>query len=589
MRKKAEWSDLNIASRLRTCMTSAKVYCKVERNLLKGKSKRTIDQISIKFTNRLLHQTLWDIWRLQPRLRKPHLYRTLVRVLKLHYSISMKRSQESESTKWTRRLVVWVISAFVVFLGAPMFFYTTSIHRAALPVEELMHRRNNFLEAIAIQVPLYIQCEELLDVGSLQRQIDNVIKSEWGVDNSWRVNLKLASEHTPDPLKDYIVDIVIDGDKKPSMMPNTLMLTVHANCKDCVSKKLLEVLELIFKNEVDTILDVIHRRVLKVEHNEVAVPHSSTYNLVFNLFVEDGRAVDWEIDDAVSSIQPLLDLLKHYTSFKITSQVQYYSKLHNPTLFDNETNRYIIPTKDLSTFINYGDWNLIIHDVYPTINFIVFFPAANHKGYPLMLENSKTNSFIVPQWGGVYIYNSEMPVLDDYTYTLHQEKLAPIFDIFAYQLLELMGVPKDPKSLLMRVASFHRIMAMKNLKHLIENLSSLVTLSNSLDEISIPESTFAHMVDSLDFFDKAVECLKTGLFDSAMEYSSKGLISSDKAFFEKEMVQQAYFPSEHKLAVFLPLLGPLGAIVIFGLIGSLKEQAKEKREKKKELENKKKS
>jgi len=33
---------------------------------------------------------------------------------------------------------------------------------------------------------------------------------------------------------------------------------------------------------------------------------------------------------------------------------------------------------------------------------------------------------------------------------------------------------------------------------------------------------------------------------------------AERGFFEKSMVGQVYFPDEHKIAVYLPLLGPVG-------------------------------
>lgn len=499
----------------------------------------------------------------------------------------MKKSHESEPTKTARRSVVWMIFAFVLFLGVPMFMYTTSTYRAVLPIEDLNQRRQGFEEAIQIKVPIYLKSEKELDLQSLQSQVDLELQRKWEVKGNWGVQLIASKDHTPDAFKDYVVDIAFDGKDSPCLSPNSKALTIHVNCNDCVIKELINLFEIIFKDEVEFVMNTINNLSKKGGHHEIAVPHASTYNVVFNLLVENGISVDWEIEEAVSTMQPIFDIFKHYTNFKVSSQIQYYSKLHSPPTFDNTTNQYVVPTKDLSTFINYGDWNLITHDVYPTINFIVFFPASNLKGHPLVLEHSNTNSFIVPQWGGVYIYNSPMPVLEDFTYTLTKEKWTPMFDTFASQLLELIGLPKQPKSLLMRIDSFHRTMVVKNLKHLLENLASLVTLSESLNEISVPESTRSHMVESLQFYNEALIGLREGNFDSAVEASARGLENSDKAFFEKEMVQQAYFPSEHKLAVFLPLLGPLGAIVLFGLLGVIKEQREEKKEKEEKLQQKK--
>ena len=45
---------------------------------------------------------------------------------------------------------------------------------------------------------------------------------------------------------------------------------------------------------------------------------------------------------------------------------------------------------------------------------------------------------------------------------------------------------------------------------------------------------------------------------------------AERAFFEKSMVGQLYFPDEHKVAVYLPLLGPIGVPLIMGLLNELR-------------------
>jgi phosphatidylinositol glycan class S len=48
---------------------------------------------------------------------------------------------------------------------------------------------------------------------------------------------------------------------------------------------------------------------------------------------------------------------------------------------------------------------------------------------------------------------------------------------------------------------------------------------------------------------------------------------AERSFFEKSMVGQVYFPDEHKVAVYLPLLGPIGVPLVVGLMKELKRMA----------------
>ena len=46
---------------------------------------------------------------------------------------------------------------------------------------------------------------------------------------------------------------------------------------------------------------------------------------------------------------------------------------------------------------------------------------------------------------------------------------------------------------------------------------------------------------------------------------------AEKAFFERTMVAQVYFPEEHKIAVYLPLMGPVGVPLVMGALRVLKD------------------
>ena len=53
---------------------------------------------------------------------------------------------------------------------------------------------------------------------------------------------------------------------------------------------------------------------------------------------------------------------------------------------------------------------------------------------------------------------------------------------------------------------------------------------------------------------------------------------AEKAFFEKSMVGQLYFPDEHKIAVYLPLLGPVGVPLVMGLLNEIKAWRRRRKE-----------
>ena len=66
------------------------------------------------------------------------------------------------------------------------------------------------------------------------------------------------------------------------------------------------------------------------------------------------------------------------------------------------------------------------------------------------------------------------------------------------------------------------------------------------------------------------DALKEGRFKDALGSSRIAEIQAEKGFFEKSMVGQVYFPDEHKVAVYLPLLGPIGVPLVMSALKELR-------------------
>lgn len=489
------------------------------------------------------------------------------------------KSKETPQTKSTRTSVVLVVVLSVLALGLPLFLYTTSIHRAELPIADIETRMATF-EQVKIQVPVYLNIStESSLLQDTQAALDAAVD---GRTKRWSIKLIKGDA---DPTADYVVNIEPSSAPYDFTVSQSSKLITASSGQDNLSVNLANTLvNDVFGEEIKTVESLWDG---SKKSSDIVFPYSKKYHAVFNLLAEGGKPVDWDIERAIEKMGFVFESLKHYSEFKVSTQIQYYSKLRTEPVFDSEKNANIIPLGDLSTFINFGDWNLNTHDITPSINFIVYFSNSNYNNVPLLVENSTTNSFLVPQWGGVQLYNMKMPILEGSTVKIGSADLDPIFEVFTSQLFQLLGVPKSPRSPWMRIDSFHRITALRNLKRSLENLSALVKLSNSLNGITIPESTRDHVVDALRSYDDAVSYLSSeSKFTSAVESASNSVESSDKAFFEKEMVQQAHFPSEHKLAVYLPLLGPICSIVLFGAIKLIKSWKKEKNLGKEEEEKK---
>lgn len=513
-------------------------------------------------------------------------------------SEKLRESKESSTVRLTRRIILLVVFLTITGVGVPLFYITTTIYRADLPVEEIRNEAANLYDNIRFRIPVYLDIPNSLEyfTNNAQKVLDSSLHEKYPhLKNIWGIELIRSQSGVED--KDYIVKFEYvpqpENEEVPppteSFFISPFSKTINLYITDAVvnSKKVddflkVVLLEQVFADELNEISKLINHST--TSGKDLVLPYSSKYNVVVSLLVENGKTVNWEIEKSTELLKPIFSKLTQFTNLTLSTQIQYYSTLTYPPTYDESKESYVIPENDLSTFINHGDWNLITHNINPSINFIIYFPESNYENKPLLVENSVTNSFLVPQWGGVYIFNKNEAISKNEEVVIREAELLPIMETFTSQLFELIGVPLQPKSPSIRIDSLSRITTLKNLKKSLDNLLSLVKLTDSLNEISIPELTKTYVLKTLDFLHLAFTSLENNDFSSAVTFSARSVESSDNAFFEKEMVQQAYFPSEHKLAVFLPLLGPVSSILIIGLIKTIKELKSEKLQSKKKEE-----
>lgn len=511
---------------------------------------------------------------------------------------------ESAGVRRTRYSVALYIAGVIALLGLPLWYFTTLIVRSELPIEDINRLSNQLNDEIAFRIPVYMDLpnSQCAFVDNCQLLLTNELEQRYpGITKIWSLNLTRVSDRNISAIDDYVVRIKnVDEDGllelyliSPFSKETVLTVTKNAIAQKKVGHFVVEtLLDKVFKLEIEAFYQILQTGKNPTHENHVVLPYAPKYNLVFSLFTQDGNPISWDIESLIKMLYPLLHKLTHFANFTISTQIQYYSEPSNPMRYDNSTDTYVIRENELSTFINHGDWNLFGHDINPTVNFLVYFPRSNYDNKKTIIERSLTNSFLINQWGGVYVFNKGMPIIKNVPVKITEDELLPILEIFSSQLFELLGLPREPISPSIRIDMLTRLATYGNLRQLIDNLQSLIKVSKALADILIPEETQLHAMETIAYIEKALEILQSNItsskqFEAITVLSANAVTDSNKAFFDKEMVQQAYFPSEHKLAVFLPLLGPVGSIVIFGLIATLKLMKKDRDdEKRKRAEDK---
>lgn len=290
--------------------------------------------------------------------------------------------------------------------------------------------------------------------------------------------------------------------------------------------------------------------------------YAPTYHLTFSLFTDGPAPSGWDIEAAIDEyMKPVLEVLRPIHNFTIDTQVQLYAA---PGVQSQVLNK-----DDLSSFINAAEWPLSPSiGGAPTVNFIVFvgnqtigLPPTLQDGEPNETAVSETShSWLIPQWGTVYLLNQA----SDKTHVQVQDLKQPLLT-FTTHLLALLGTPTSG-SLPLRLSTLSRIRSADLLLRASSTLGSLARLSLALPSISIPQSVADGVSTTISHLRLACDSLGT---PDGLIHAQIAETAAERAFFEKSMVGQLYFPDEHKIAVYLPLLGPVGVPLMMGLMTEL--------------------
>jgi len=302
--------------------------------------------------------------------------------------------------------------------------------------------------------------------------------------------------------------------------------------------------------------------------------YAPTYHLTFSLFAATGAPSSWDVESALQVyMAPLLESLAPISNFTVDTQLQLYASF-SPSIrqpdFNTEHHAWTLRKEDLSGFINAAEWPLSPSiGVGPTINFILYVPASDQS--PLQIEENGGNSWLVPQWGGIQILNPSTGFESaSIASALSVDDLRKTMYTFSHQLLSLLGIPESPSSLPIRLSTLTRVRAAHLIFSASSTLGALARLTKTLPSISIPDTVAKATSQTLSHLHQACNDLKDGRFHSALGHARVAEAEAERAFFERSMVGQVYFPDEHKVAVYLPLLGPVAVPLTMAALKELK-------------------
>ncbi|KAB8336850.1 hypothetical protein FH972_021158 [Carpinus fangiana] len=512
---------------------------------------------------------------------------------------------ESQESIDSRRWIVLSFLLIVSLLGLPLWWKTTTVYRSDLPYQSMYHwdAGNACDPVFPLQVVLESphvpvdQSQKLLNLA--QRALDELnafsahhlrlVDSTQKSENTVLTVQLLPTDAAASPtavLQPHATSLDIAF--APSLLPSS------SATSSSLASFIADELHNTFLHEQATIAHMIASSpgshpsskplspeflALLEDRKTRAMKYSPTYHLTFTLLTPTASPANWEIEAAVHSIiNPLVRALSSVSTFTIDTQVQPYAIFSSSVhpVHNEAQSAWFLDQAELGAFINAAEWPLSPSiGEGNTINFLLYVPAPEQT--PLYIvpsdatadASSQLHSWLLPQWGSAYILNLPPSALS--TGTISAKDLeAPLLS-FSTHLLALLGLPEEPhKSLPLRLASLRRTLTLSLLHSSASTLGALARLTQSLPSISIPKPAAASVAHTLSSLDQACAALKIGDFKEALVKAREADIEAERAFFDKSMVGQVYFPDEHKVAVYLPLLGPVAVPLILAFVKEAK-------------------
>ncbi|EGY15594.1 hypothetical protein VD0002_g8019 [Verticillium dahliae] len=499
---------------------------------------------------------------------------------------------EKASDVRRRSFVILSFWAIALCFGVPIWWITTSIYRANLPLSDMLDWADGKACRPVFPLSIAIEASSLQDqeAQNLLRQTQHALddlndfsghhlrlqlapRSNDAADKQGKQELALTIRLTPGESTAAALDpnsAVLDVTYPPSAVPSASSST------SSLASYIANELRSTYAEEQSIISYLLstspgasepRSKALSPEVAESlskrttrSMRYAPTFHLTFSLFTNGAVPNAWDIEKAIQDyMQPMLDVLSPIHNFTMDTQVQLYAT--------PGAQADVLGKDDLASFINAAEWPLSPSiGGAPTINFVLFV-GNQTVGTEPGSENSQ--SWLIPQWGTVYLQALPPAVARVSSADLKQPMLT-----FAGHLLSLLGTPQTG-SLPLRLSTLTRIRSADLLLRASSTLGSLARVSQALPSISIPGSVADGVAKTMRHLELA--CASLGGLEG-LEHARIAEAEAERAFFEKSMVGQLYFPDEHKVAVYLPLLGPVGVPLIMGLLNELKAWKKRRRE-----------
>jgi len=502
------------------------------------------------------------------------------------------------SNKWTQTLTAFSVGFIIIIVGLPIWWKTTEVYRANLPYEKIHELNDN--RKINMKFTLFVGCMENDSscyhieqefIAVLRKELSHAVHRHISVQYTVIYEKQSSSKKISSFLK-LVLKTGLQFEMMVSKSRTVFCTLPNKWSLDKLTEHVKDIAHLIQHNlvaeqELEQLVASIYQTG-QVHHKKIKsmVRSSRKLELLFSLMCPepDNHLVTWDIEKTVEKIlMPALKKLKPLFDFSVGSQIIYYCSIpYHPQMKKDVHNkvqyRYLTP-QQLSLIINPVETRLGSHiSADPTLNFVVYTTEEKYVPLYIQMKNglSKTNAFLVPQWGGMMFHNI-FNTSDDLPNASHEIDMELVMNIFFPQLRELLGI-KMPSSHAYKFEEpgqdgladwevdylFH-LRAIENVAVSTQTLSSLSNLLSRIRNIVINDHIATQVYRAVDATVSAKEHLNNGDLVLALAASKDALTSSETAFFDPTLLELLYFPEDQKFAIYIPLFLPISLPIMLSL------------------------
>ncbi|KAF0971751.1 hypothetical protein FDP41_009974 [Naegleria fowleri] len=313
----------------------------------------------------------------------------------------------------------------------------------------------------------------------------------------------------------------------------------------------------------------------------------------------------------LSTKQADLSRLRNYHSFRTfertdSTTMQNITDLTVSDPKNNNQEYHEIEARSMQFLLNENnDWKFVSQDANETsIQLLLLVPPREYT--PLMIKKydgslSEHNSYIIPRWGGVLVFNPSKFVYrgnsTDIRY-LKDQDMQYIMKLFSSQLRRLLSIPAPVPSVVfinepgqgkteskihvMQIPSAiygisqweidqlsrHRVQ--NNLLQATETLQAMSRVVHNMPNVYVMDVVAELTRQSIHAIEDAISLLSTGInhekdMTKLIHLSKSAIYNALKAFSHESMLSMLHFPDAQKLAVYLPLILPILVTILVGL------------------------